>query len=254
MSKKMTMGSGALLCLAVLLLLTSCGLFTDDDARVALQQLYQSSGKWNALSESIRGEIDTLGPEATEEKLRLLRDLIPIYRDALELDSMLIQVYGEILALAPNDREALSSVAALYEEAGRWNELIHVLERQAELAEEPEDEVALYWRTANLWMERFGNMNQATVPLERIVALQPDHLEALAAAARAHEAQGVRHLIPGDVALLLLGQAVAVLGPVEVSPPASIDLHFAVAKEIKARPEPRSQFVPEAELEGIFRS
>jgi tetratricopeptide (TPR) repeat protein len=152
----------------------------DLDARVALQQLYQRGGKWNALSESIRGEIDTLGADALEEKLRLLRDLVPIYRDALQLDSMLIQVYGEILAFSPFDEEALEALTELYENAGRWNELIHVLEKKAELATEPSEKVELYRRIAGLWMERFGNMNQAIVPLERVVQLQPDHAEALA--------------------------------------------------------------------------
>ncbi|KPK53376.1 MAG: hypothetical protein AMJ63_06630 [Myxococcales bacterium SG8_38_1] len=152
----------------------------DLDARTALQQLYQSSGKWNALSESIRGEIDTLAPSATEEKLRLLRDLIPIYRDALQLDSMLIQVYGEILGLSPYDSEAVTALSGLYQEAGRWNELIQVLERQAELASEPAEKVALYLRVAGLWIERFGNMNQATGALERVIQIQPDHSDALA--------------------------------------------------------------------------
>jgi tetratricopeptide (TPR) repeat protein len=153
----------------------------DLDARAALQQLYQHSGKWNALSESIRGEIEGLSTDGKEEKLRLLRDLIPIYRDALELDSMLIQVYGEILAVSPYDPEALTSLAALYEAAGRWNELIHILDRQAEVAPEPQEKVALYLRVAGLWTEQFGNLNQATEPLERVIRLQPDHVEALAA-------------------------------------------------------------------------
>jgi tetratricopeptide (TPR) repeat protein len=152
----------------------------DLDARAALQQLYQSSGKWNALSESIRGEIEALSNDAKEEKIRLLRDLVPIYRDALQLDSMLIQVYGEILALSPHDREALTALAALYEDAGRWNELIQVLDRQAELAAEPEDKVSLYLRVARIWLDRFANLNQATEPLEQVVRLQPDHTEALA--------------------------------------------------------------------------
>jgi tetratricopeptide (TPR) repeat protein len=152
----------------------------DEDARVALQQLYQRGGRWNALSESIRGEIDTLGPGASEEKLRLLRDLIPIYRDALQLDSMLIQVYGEILTVAPYDAEALDALVGLYESAGRWNDLIHVLDKKGDLADDTDEEVALRLRTAELWIERFGNMNQAIRPLERVVHLQPDHERALA--------------------------------------------------------------------------
>ncbi|MBW2380424.1 MAG: hypothetical protein JRG70_12885, partial [Deltaproteobacteria bacterium] len=118
--------------------------------------------------------------DSKEEKLRLLRDLIPIYRDALQLDSMLIQVYGEILSLSPYDAEALTSLSQLYEGAGRWNELIHVLDRQAEVAAEPEEKVELYLRIAGLWTERFGNFNQATQPLERVLHLQPNHAEALA--------------------------------------------------------------------------
>ncbi|MBT8454028.1 MAG: tetratricopeptide repeat protein [Deltaproteobacteria bacterium] len=152
----------------------------DVDARAALQQLYQLSGKWNALSESIRGEVDALSPDSKEEKLRLLRDLIPIYRDALHLDSMLIQVYGEILVLSPFDSEALSALSELYEGAGRWNELIQILDRQAEVASDTDDKVALYVRIAGLWLERFGNLKQATQPLERVLRLQPDHQEALA--------------------------------------------------------------------------
>ena len=151
----------------------------DVDARAALQQLYQHSGKWNALSESIRGEVDALSADAKEEKLRLLRDLIPIYRDALQLDSMLIQVYSEILSLSPYDAEALSSLGELYESGGRWNELIQILDRQAEVAQDDEVKVAFYLRIAGLWLERFGNLKQATQPLERIVRLDPAHDDAV---------------------------------------------------------------------------
>ncbi|HET6416650.1 MAG TPA: hypothetical protein VFG22_10185 [Polyangiales bacterium] len=152
----------------------------DLDARAALQLLYQNSGKWNALSESIRGEIEALSQDSKEEKLRLLRDLIPIYRDALELDSMLIQVYAEILTLSPFDEEALGALAELYESAGRWNELIHVLDQQAEIVDDTQQKVELYVRIANLWIDRFGNLNQATGPLERVLRLQADHPSALA--------------------------------------------------------------------------
>jgi len=151
----------------------------DLDARTALQQLYERGGKWNALSESIRSEIDALPADEKERKLRLLRDLIPIYRDALSLDSMLIQVYAEILTLSPHDAEALDALAELYEASGRWNELTQVLERKAEIAATADEKVALYLEVARLWIDRFGNLGQATVPLERVIALQPGHGDAL---------------------------------------------------------------------------
>ncbi|MEM7434981.1 MAG: tetratricopeptide repeat protein [Myxococcota bacterium] len=151
----------------------------DLDAREALQKLYESGGKWNALSESIRGEIDALPIDDKDEKVRLLRDLVPIYRDALGLDTMLIQVYAEILTLSPYDPEALDALASLYQSVGRWNELIQVLDRKAEVARDRQTQVALLLEVADLWVERFGNLNQATTPLEKVVSLQGDHLDAL---------------------------------------------------------------------------
>ncbi len=152
----------------------------DAEARTALQNLYEHGGKWNALSESIRGEIEALPVDATDDKLERLRDLIPIYRDALHLDSMLIQVYVEILNLAPRDTHALDALAALYESADRWNELIQVLDRQADTVTEPDAKIGLYFRVADLWTERFGNWNQAVQPLEKVIALDPTHTDAIA--------------------------------------------------------------------------
>ncbi len=151
----------------------------DPEAREALRELYQDQGKWNALSESIRQEIEALPREAVQERLELLRRLVPIYRDELGLDSMLIQVYSEILGRDPKDAEALQALTSLYEDAGRWHELIHVLERRADASDELETQVELWLRIAELWTQRFANLNQATDALEHVVKLQPDHREAL---------------------------------------------------------------------------
>ena len=152
----------------------------DLDARAALQQLYQHSGKWNALSESIRGEIEALSTDAKEEKLRLLRDLIPIYRDALQLDSMLIQVYGEILALSPYDAGVADLLVAALRRR-RALERAHPRPRstgRARTRARREGRAVSPYRGT---LDRAIRQHESgDGPLERVIRLQPDHVEALA--------------------------------------------------------------------------
>ncbi|MBZ0122168.1 MAG: hypothetical protein K8H88_34560, partial [Sandaracinaceae bacterium] len=153
---------------------------THDAAPEALKALYEKNEKWNALVELLKSEADAVDEAHPERKAALLRHLVPIYRDKLGLDVMVINTYNAILQLVPGDQEALGALARAYESTGRWNDLIQVLTRRAEAAEDPAEKVELYLRVATLWVERFANYNQATAPLERIVEIDPEHREALA--------------------------------------------------------------------------
>ncbi len=150
------------------------------EAIQALKELYRRSGRWNALVELLRGELDTLGPEDNTKRLLLLKEMLVIYRDELKLESTVLSTYNTILQLEPADKQASSELAKTYETMGRWNELIGVLNREAEGEPDPERKKALLLRVAELWIEHFSNYNQATTPLEQVVALDPKHREALA--------------------------------------------------------------------------
>ncbi|MGE3633236.1 MAG: hypothetical protein AB7P00_25280, partial [Sandaracinaceae bacterium] len=154
---------------------------TNREAPLALKELYERTEKWNALVELLKAEADAIDDARAADKVALLRHLIPIYRDKLGLDVMVINTYNAILALDPTDDEALAALAATYETTGRWNDLIGVLTRQAETSSDASEKVRLYLQVANLWIERFANYNQATDPLEAVVEIDPDNREALSA-------------------------------------------------------------------------
>src|SRR5262249_427545 len=140
----------------------------------ALKALYEKHEKWNALVELLKSEADSIGDADPASKAERLRRLVPIYRDKLGLAVVAITTSNPILQAVPGDREALTALAKSYETTGRWNDLIQVLTRRAEAADDPGEKVALYMRIANLWIERFANYNQATAPLERVVEIEPD--------------------------------------------------------------------------------
>lgn len=150
-----------------------------EEARHALRSLYRKAKKWNALVELLKEELQRLDASAVDEKLEHLRELVAVYRDELSLDAMVINTYTEILALAPEDRVALRALSETYESVGRWNDLISVYMKMAALEEEAPKRVELYLRVARLWIDRFANYNQATKPLEEVIALEPENEEAL---------------------------------------------------------------------------
>ena len=153
---------------------------THPDAPEALKALYEKTEKWNALVELLKGEADRVPDDQPTRKAALLRHLIPIYREKLGLDAMVINTWNAVLSLDPSDRDALSALATTYESTGRWNDLIGVLSRKADASDDPSEKVELYGRVADLWIERFANYNQATDPLEKLIAIEPDNRPALA--------------------------------------------------------------------------
>ncbi len=153
---------------------------THPEAPEALKRLYEKTEKWNALVEMLKGEADRVPSDQPARKVALLRHLVPIYREKLGLDVMVINTFNAILQLEPGDAEALDALAETYESTGRWNDLIGVLGKKAEATEDPSEKVALYSRVAGLWIERFANYNQATGPLEKVIELEPENRAALA--------------------------------------------------------------------------
>jgi tetratricopeptide (TPR) repeat protein len=149
------------------------------EALSSLKQLYRRSGKWNALVELLRAELDGLKEGDLKGKLALLHELLAIYRDELKLEASVLSTYNAILQLDPSNLEAAEQLSRTYESMGRFNDLIPVLMREAEAEADPKRKVALYLRVGKLWIEHFSNYNQAAGPLEQVLALDPNNREAL---------------------------------------------------------------------------
>ena len=158
------------------------------DARHSLSRLYAATGRWNNLVELLRQELESLGgvrpgTDLTTHRARkseILREMVSIYRDRLALEPMVVQTYNALLLLEPADRPSLVALAESYERLGRWTDVIKVLDQQVEHTEEASEKIALLRRVAKLWVDRFNNVNNATRPLEQIVALDPMDADALA--------------------------------------------------------------------------
>jgi tetratricopeptide (TPR) repeat protein len=152
----------------------------DQEARDGLRRLYRKAQQWNALLDLLKGDIE-LAPEGdVSARVDVLRQMVEIYRDELHHDKMVINTYNAILRLDPDHEEALEELSEAYQSLGRYSDLTRVLERRAALSEEPAIKVELLSRVAQLWVERFNNLNKAVEPLEKVLEIDPSHADALA--------------------------------------------------------------------------
>ena len=149
-------------------------------ARQSLRRLYRKSEKWNALLDLMKEDIEHLPAADVAAKVAGLLEVVEIYRDRLHLDVMVINTYDAIIKLDPHNVRALDDLIQKYRDLKRWNDLIKILGRKAELPTLSLDErVDLLRQIANLWSERFGNYAQAIQPLERLIELQPNDADAV---------------------------------------------------------------------------
>ena len=147
---------------------------TSTEAREALRRLYRKAEKWNPLLDLIKEEVERLPEAEVAAKVERLYEVVAIYADKLRLDPMVLNTYNAILRLDPEDPRAVDELAAKYRAMGRWQDLIGVLARKAELTRLPvPTRTAILRETAELWIERFGNYAQAIRPLERLLELDP---------------------------------------------------------------------------------
>lgn len=169
------------------------------EASAALKRLYTRTEKWNALLEMLKEQAEQLGkddPSLLDQRIERLLEVVAIYRDRLKLDAMVINTYNTILQLKPDHLGALDALGQKYEAMSRWNDLIGVLQRKADLLGEQAkkqeaapkgkpsavqlEQARLLKRVAQLWIDKFSNHNQAVKPLEELYAIDPDDAETVA--------------------------------------------------------------------------
>ena len=177
------------------------------EAGAALKRLYTKTEKWNALLEMLKEQAEALSKDDAaqlDQRIERLLEVVTIYRDRLKLDAMVINTYNSILQLKPDHLGSLDALAQKYEAMSRWNDLIGVLQRKADLLGEwaksapgstgsvalaafpgganaaRGEQARLLKRVAQLWIDKFSNHNQAVRPLEDLYAIDPDDADTVA--------------------------------------------------------------------------
>jgi tetratricopeptide (TPR) repeat protein len=151
----------------------------NQEARDALKRLYYQTEAWPALVDLVRQQLERFGPN-DEGRLPVLRELMQLHRDKTKQDTALVPVLNQLVALAPNDIDAVREQVRVYEALNRPRDLVTAQTRLAELEEKASVKGELWRSVARTWLDKFSNVQNAVEAYEKVLEQLPDDEEAQA--------------------------------------------------------------------------
>ncbi|MGB1014260.1 MAG: hypothetical protein ACPG4T_09025, partial [Nannocystaceae bacterium] len=212
--------------LAVQLLQQSLAIIEDHpDALTMLDESLIRVGRYDELKDVLGRRIDNCEDDRDREEL--LRRLARLLEDTLMLGEEAVSAWRRLLEIEPNDLEALTRLRKAYQAAGATDELVDVMERQIDNAEDPEDRRRLRMDLARVHRDAASNRSAEVDVLMALLGEDPSDDEAMAQLAEAliaeerySEAAGVmldratNETVDGRRAEVLLAVARLYVGPI----------------------------------------
>ncbi|MCU0661270.1 MAG: tetratricopeptide repeat protein, partial [Myxococcota bacterium] len=155
-----------------------------------LSNFYERTREWGKLAAILERQLEFTADAG--EKMSLLQKLGSLYGEKVGDDNKAVEVWKAVLDIDPEDRRAqdqlkkrylamraFPELEAFYASADKWEELIRILEREAESKDAPVgDRVALQFKIAQLWREKKERIDRATRCYQAVLEIDPQNLEA----------------------------------------------------------------------------
>jgi tetratricopeptide (TPR) repeat protein len=151
----------------------------DVQALDKLIELHLKLSQWEPLLSVYSRKADIVAD--ADEKKALLVEVGAVYERELADTAKAIDTYQRILEIDPDDMTAIGRLDALYQATGNWQDLLQVLEHEAELAQDPGEVISYRYRIADLWHHKLGDAPRAVEGYREILEVAPDHEPTLAA-------------------------------------------------------------------------
>ncbi|MBM4320715.1 MAG: tetratricopeptide repeat protein, partial [Deltaproteobacteria bacterium] len=150
-----------------------------DGALKALENIYVQREEWEPLFDVYQKQADIA--DAGHGKAQIYAKMARLASEMLERPSEAIAMWNKVIDLLGDDLDALQALAVLHEQEGQWRELVEVLQRQARVVDDGTEEARLLARQGRILGQRLGDDASARLCWEQVLALEPEHGEALLA-------------------------------------------------------------------------
>jgi len=155
----------------------------------ALATFYERAREFEPLAAVLLEFVDALTDP--KEQLNQLQKLALVQGDRLNDDAGAAAAWKRVLELAPDDRRAQENLKkrlltlqqwddleVLYEESGKWDELIRALETQEQKEKDNAPKISLLVKIADLWLRKKDKADRAAKAYEKVLSLDEHHLVA----------------------------------------------------------------------------
>jgi len=151
-------------------------------ALTSLEAIFTRDEKFPDLLDVYRRRVD-IAHEA-DERLAFLFRIAALHEEMLGSQDEAIATYIEILGQAPDDMKALRALDRLYVARGAWRDLGDNISRQLTLVENPNDQVTLLVRLAQLRETHLGETAAAVETYRQVLELEDQNRDAVVALER----------------------------------------------------------------------
>ena len=148
----------------------------------ALTRLYAHAGRFRDLVELYEQALDQTKSES--RRVAYLFKIGSILEDSLGDPSNAAHAYRRVLEIEPRNLIAIHAMQRVTEAAGRWDELVEVLELEADETDDDELVAALLHRAGTVLEDHLDNREGAITRFRKVLALQPDNASALSSLGR----------------------------------------------------------------------
>lgn len=150
-----------------------------------LERLCISTGDWKTVLQVRANLLENI--QDTAVRVQLLLSCAKIYTLNFQNSREAEAQYRKVLELEPGNLAALAALRYLYSEKKRHEELLEVLQKEAEVTADPTIAAWLHYQAARLLREQMGDDDKALGSLQRALALTPGNHMVLAEMAHIHE-------------------------------------------------------------------
>ena len=146
-------------------------------AAEALERLFRASERYQDLSLVLQRKSEML--EEPLEKKDALFQAAAIEEDVLDRPESAIGVYNKVLEIDPDDLRALDALVKRYLDLARWEDLLAVYSKKADLVADVDEKKAIYYQVGAVYERELGDVPRAIDTYAKILELDPDDLQAL---------------------------------------------------------------------------
>ncbi|MCB9635009.1 MAG: tetratricopeptide repeat protein [Sandaracinus sp.] len=152
------------------------------DSLKGLERIFARTSNYPRLLDVLQQELDLI--VTPRQKVGVLEHIGAIQEEELLDGDAAITTYEQVVALDPGHEGANPALARLYRQKGRYDDLVATLERHARASEDSLRKTELLLQAAKTLLVDVGAPDRAIGLAERVLAVSPDHAEALGLVAR----------------------------------------------------------------------
>ncbi|MCA9627067.1 MAG: tetratricopeptide repeat protein [Myxococcales bacterium] len=146
-------------------------------AAESLQTLFHSTERYSDMSLILQRKAQIL--EDMDAQKEALYQSATLEEEVLDRKENAIGVYQKILEIDPEDLRSVDALINLFLGLSRWEELLGVYSKKADLVMDTEERKLIYYQVGAVYERELSDVTRAIDTYQRVLELDPDDLTAL---------------------------------------------------------------------------